>query len=116
MRGKPPPTTPAPTASTGGASATISCSTSPRPSGCRLQLGETLRHLAQRLDRLISRQEDEIVDVAAEALALLQGRREVGQVGRVLHLLGREQVYWLDVAGLDEIAAIVEVAEIGLGA
>src|SRR5918994_7978209 len=108
MLGRLPPTTPAPTASTGGGSATTSCSTSPRPSGGLLQLGETLRHLPQRLDRLISRQEDEIVDVAAEALALLQGRREVRQVGWVLQALRREQAHRLDVAGLDEVAAIVE--------
>src|SRR5688572_8879041 len=116
MPGRPPPTMPAPTASTGGGSATISCSTSPRPSGCLLELGETLRHLPQRLDRLISRQEDEIVDVAAEASALLQRRREVRQIGRVLQDAGGEQAHRLDVAGLDEVAAIVEVPEVGLGA
>src|SRR5881394_2392215 len=108
MRGRSPPMMPAPIASTGGASATISCSTSARPGGSRLQLRETLRHMAQRLDRLISRQEDEIVDVAAEALALLQGCRQVRQVGRVLQEVGGEQAHRLDVAGLDEEAAIVE--------
>src|SRR5512139_164147 len=116
MRGRFRLTMPAPIASTGGASATISCSTSARPSGCRLELGETLRHLPQRLDRLISRQEDEIVDVAAEPLALLQGRRQVRQIGRVLQEAGREQVDRLDVPCLDEVATVIEILEIGLGA
>src|SRR5258708_12551740 len=84
MRGRKAPTRPVPTASTGSGSVAVSWRTcASRPAG-RSELGQPLRHPTQCLSRLVWRQEDEIVEVLPQPLALL-GRR--GQVGNVRWLL-----------------------------
>src|SRR5882757_9267808 len=116
MRGRNSPTPPVPTVSTGTASVAISWRRCAERPMCGSELAETIGQPMQRLGRLAWRQEDEIVDVASEPLALLQRRRQVGQVGGVLQALRREPLDRLEASSLDVIAAVAEIPEVGLGA
>src|ERR1700730_12711901 len=89
MRDRSAPTRPVPTASTGTASVAILWRTyAARPIG-RSELGQSLRHPTQCLSRFVWRQEDEIVEVLPEPLALLKRRGQVGQVGWLLQVCDR---------------------------
>src|SRR5258708_11496438 len=116
MRARHTPTPPVPTASTGTASAAASWRRWAAPPTDRSELGQTIGQATQCLRRLAWWQENEIVDVAAEPLALLQPRRQVGQVRGLLHLFGREAVDRLEPPGAHVVAAIAQIAEIGLSA
>src|SRR5258707_7126455 len=116
MRGRKAPTRPVPTASTGTASVAILWRTyAARPIG-RSELGQPLRHPTQCLSRLVWRQEDEIVEVLPEPLALLERRGQVGQVRRLLQACDRELIDRLETSVMDVVAAIAKLLEIGLGA
>src|SRR4030095_14324397 len=54
------------------------------------ELAQTPKQPMQCLSWLVWRQENEVVDVASEPLAPLEGGRQRRQIGRVLHLLDRE--------------------------
>src|SRR5262249_12025702 len=110
------PTLRAPTASIGAEWAASWSTRFARPANPALELAQAIGQKLQRLGRFVWRQENEVVDVATEALALLQWRRQVGQIGRLLELLDRELVDLLQAALAHVVAAVAEVAEIGLGA
>src|SRR5690349_7099882 len=97
---------PASRASTGIASV-ASClpASRPRPRG-GLKLLQPLRDPVARRRRLPWRQEDEIIEVAPEALPLGQRRGEVGQVRELLVLRDREGVDRLEAALADEVAGV----------
>src|SRR5215471_19306467 len=110
---KRPPSRPARRALTGSVSAGACW---PKSNGSALgQPMKALAHLPHRQFRFLRRQENEVVNVAAEAPAGLQRRRQVGQVGRVLHAVNREAFDRLDVALVDEEAAVAEVSEVAAG-
>src|SRR5258708_11301910 len=92
MRGREALAGPVRTASTGSGSVGVwwrTCAS--RPAG-RSELGEPLRHPTQCLSRLVWRQEDEIVEVLPERLALLERRGQVGKVRWLLQVCDRELI------------------------
>src|SRR5258708_34970511 len=112
MRARHAPTPPAPTASTGTASAAAwwrRWATAPTGSS---ELRQTIGQQTQCLRRLAWWQENEIVDVAAEPLALLQRRRQVRQGRGLLHVFGREAVDRLSPSRADVVCATTCTAEI----
>src|SRR5258708_39508890 len=116
MRGRTAPTRPVPTASTGSGSVAVSWRTcASRPAGGS-ELGQPLRHPTQCLSRLVWRQEDEIVEVLPEPLALLERRGQVGKVRWLLQVCDRELIDLLQTSVMDVVAAIAKLLEIGLGA
>src|SRR5580704_13770390 len=90
MRGRNAPTRPVPTASTGTASVAISWRTCAARQAAGSEPGQPIRQPTQCLGRLVWRQEDEIVEVLPEPLALLKRRGQVGQVGWLLQVCDRE--------------------------
>src|SRR3981189_295326 len=106
MRGRKAPTRPVPTASTGSGSVAVSCpARGGRPAG-RSELGQPLRHPTQCLSRLVWRQEDEIVEVLPEPLALLKRRGQVGKVRCLVQVCDRLQMDLVQTSVMDVVAAI----------
>src|SRR5580704_1043796 len=115
MRGRNAPTRPVPTASTGTASVAISWRTcAARPAGGS-EPGQPIGQPTRCLGRLVWRQEDEIVEILPEPLALLERRGQLGQVGWLLQAGDRELIDRLQASVMDVVAAIAELLEIGLG-